>query len=90
MMVLIRSGRFARSFLLGVPPFNLCARGAAAMLSRNRSADRRFARETGVARLIADLALATAFAWGAGIRLYATLLILGMAARLGWTGGIDR
>ena len=56
MIGLIRSGRFARSFLLGVPPFNLRARGASAMSSRSRSADRRFARETGVARVIADLA----------------------------------
>ena len=56
MMVLVRSGRFARSFLLGVPPFTLFRPRGSAMSSRSRSADRRFARETGVARSIADLA----------------------------------
>jgi hypothetical protein len=38
----------------------------------------------GALLLIPDLALAAAFAWGAGIRLYATLFMLGCAARFGW------
>lgn len=49
---------FARSFLLGFPPLACHGerRGLEPMSSRNSSADRRFLRETGVAREVADLA----------------------------------
>jgi ribosome maturation factor RimP len=59
MMVLIRSGPFARSFLLGDPPTRShVSRGEwpQPMSSRSSSADRRFATESGTERQIADLA----------------------------------
>lgn len=33
---------------------------------------------------LADLAIAAALAWGSGLRLYATLFLVGIAAHLGW------
>jgi ribosome maturation factor RimP len=56
MIGLIRSGPFARSFLLGVPLAHFAGVMALSMSSRSSSADRRFAKETGAAREIADLA----------------------------------
>jgi ribosome maturation factor RimP len=58
MMVLVRSGPLARSFLLGVPPCWLAFAWvmASPMPSPLPSADSRFSRETGVARDIAELA----------------------------------
>jgi ribosome maturation factor RimP len=59
MMVLIRSGPFARSFLLGDPPtLSRVSRESwpQPMSSRSSSANRRFAKESGAEREIADLA----------------------------------
>jgi hypothetical protein len=40
--------------------------------------------ESGLAALAPELALAAALAWGAGIRLYAVIFLLGLAHLLGW------
>lgn len=58
MIGLIRSGPFARSFLLGssLPRASGEDHGPLPMSSASANADRRFARETGPARTIADLA----------------------------------
>ena len=37
-----------------------------------------------LARHVPDLAIAAALAWGAGLRLYATLFCIGLAGMLGW------
>lgn len=37
-----------------------------------------------LARWLPELAIAAALAWGAGIRLYAVLLLLGLAGTMGW------
>lgn len=37
-----------------------------------------------VARWLPELAIAAALAWGAGIRLYAVLLLVGLAGSMGW------
>src|SRR3989337_3161536 len=58
MIGLIRSGPAARSFLLGssLPRASGEDHGPQPMSSASANADRRFARETGPARAIADLA----------------------------------
>ena len=59
MMVLIRSGPFARSFLLGDPPtLSHVSRESwpQPMPNRSSSADRRFGKESGAEREVADLA----------------------------------
>ena len=37
-----------------------------------------------LARHVPELAIAAALAWGAGLRLYATLFCVGLAGMLGW------
>jgi len=39
-----------------------------------------------LARWLPELAIAAALAWGAGIRLYAVLLLIGLAGSMGWIG----